>query len=47
MDKLDSIYLNGVKGVDSVIDMIIDCIDDGDSESAKDYLMQLSYELAD
>ena len=47
MDKLDSIKLDGVTGVDSIIDMIIDCIEHGENESAKDYLMQLSYELAD
>ena len=48
MDKLEllnQIQLNGIKGVDRVIDMIIDTIDDGDKEGAKDWLRQLKDEI--
>ncbi len=48
MDKLEllnQIQLNGIKGVDGVIDMIIDTIDDGDKEGAKDWLRQLKDEI--
>ena len=48
MDKLEllnQIRLNGVDGVDGIIDMIIDTIDDGDKEGAKDWLLQLKDEI--
>ena len=48
MDKialLNHIRLNGIEGVDGIIDMIIDTIDDGDKEGAKDWLRQLKDEI--
>ena len=48
MDKialLNQIRLNGIDGVDGIIDMIIDTIDDGDKEGAKDWLRQLKDEI--
>jgi hypothetical protein len=43
MDKQDwdNISLNGIDGIDSIIDMIKDTIDSGDTEGAKDWLTQL------
>ena len=38
---IDDINLNGIQGVDSIIDMIKDTIDSGDTEGAKDWLNQL------
>jgi len=38
---IDDINLNGIQGVDSIIDMIKDTIDNGDTEGAKDWLTQL------
>lgn len=38
---IDDINLNGIQGVDSIIDMIKDTIDSGDTEGAKDWLTQL------
>ena len=35
------INLNGIQGVDAILDMIKDTIDDGDTESAKDWITQL------
>ena len=37
----DNISMNGIDGVDSIIDMIKDTIDSGDTEGAKDWLNQL------
>ena len=37
----DDINLNGIDGVDGIIDMIKDTIDSGDTEGAKDWLNQL------
>ena len=48
MDKialLNHIRLNGIEGVDGIIDMIIDTIDDGDKEGDKDWLRQLKDEI--
>ena len=41
LELLYQISLNGIKGIDGIIDMIIDSIDDGDKEGAKDWLRQL------
>ena len=41
------INLNGIQGVDSILDMIKDTIDNGDTESAKDWITQLQDELYD
>ena len=38
---VDDINLNGIDGVDGIIDMIKDTIDNGDTEGAKDWLNQL------
>ena len=38
---IDDINLNGIQGVDGIIDMIKDTIDNGDTEGAKDWLNQL------
>ena len=35
------INLNGIQGVDAILDMIKDVIDSGDTEGAKDWLNQL------
>ena len=35
------INLNGIQGVDAILDMIKDVIDSGDTEGAKDWLTQL------
>ena len=42
--KLD-INLNGIKGVDPILDMIKDTIDNGDTEDAKMWITQLQDEL--
>ena len=41
------INLNGIQGVDSILEMIKDTIDEGDTESAKDWITQLQDELYD
>ena len=45
MDKLD-LNINGMDNFPDVIEMIKDTIDNGDKESAKDYLNQLQEYLA-
>lgn len=42
--KLD-INLNGIQGVDAILDMIKDTIDNGDTEDAKMWITQLQDEL--
>ena len=42
--KLD-INLNGIKGVDAILDMIKDTIDNGDTEDAKMWITELQDEL--
>ena len=42
-----NINLNGIQGVDAILDMIKDTIDNGDTESAKDWITQLQDELYD
>ena len=39
------INLNGIQGVDAILDMIKDTIDDGKTEDAKDWITQLQDEL--
>ena len=39
------INLNGIQGVDAILDMIKDTIDNGDTESAKDWITQLQDEF--
>ena len=39
------INLNGIQGVDAILDMIKDTIDDGMTEDAKDWITQLQDEL--
>ena len=41
------INLNGIQGVDAILDMIKDTIDDGKTEDAKDWITQLQDELYD
>ena len=41
------INLNGIQGVDAILDMIKDTIDSGDTEYAKDWITQLQEELYD
>ena len=41
------INLNGIQGVDAILDMIKDTIDNGDTEYAKDWITQLQEELYD
>ena len=41
----DDIVLNGIKGVQGILDMIKDTIDSGDTESAKGWITQLQDEL--
>jgi len=41
------INLNGIQGVDAILDMIKDTIDNGDTEYAKDWITQLQDELYD
>ena len=41
------INLNGIQGVDPILDMIKDTIDNGDTEYAKDWITQLQEELYD
>ena len=42
-----NINLNGIQGVDAILDMIKDTIDNGDTESAIDWITQLQDELYD
>ena len=39
------INLNGIQGVDSILDMIKDTIDNGDTEDAKMWISELQNEL--
>ena len=38
---VDDINLNGIQGVDSILEMIKDTIDNGDTEDAKGWISQL------
>ena len=37
----DEIYINGINGIPNILDMIMDRIDDGDTDGAKDDIRQL------
>ena len=37
----DEITINGINGVQSILDMIMDRLDDGDTDGAKDDIRQL------
>ena len=39
------IWVNGIQGIDSILTMIMDRIDDGDTDGAKDDIRQLQDEL--
>ena len=39
------IMLNGIEGVDAILDMIKDTIDNGDTEDAKMWISELQNEL--
>ena len=39
------IWVNGIQGIDSILTMIMDRIDDGDTDGAKDDIRQLQNEL--
>ncbi len=39
------IMLNGIKGVDDILQMIKDCIDNGETEDAKMWISELQDEL--
>ena len=41
MPEWDNININGIEGVEPILEMIKDTIDDGRPEDAKDYLGQL------
>ena len=41
------INLNGIQGVDAILDMIKDTIDNGDTEDAKMWITELQDELYD
>ena len=41
----EEITINGINGVQSILDMIMDRIDDGDTDGAKDDIRQLQDEL--
>ena len=41
----DDIVLNGIKGVQGILDMIKDTIDNGDTEDAKMWISELQTEL--
>ena len=41
----DEIYINGINGIPNILDMIMDRIDDGDTDGAKDDIRQLQDEL--
>ena len=39
------IWVNGIQGIDSILTMVMDRIDDGDTDGAKDDIRQLQDEL--
>jgi hypothetical protein len=41
------IMLNGIKGVDDILQMVKDCIDNGETEDAKMWISDLQDELYD
>ena len=41
----EHICVNGIQGIDSILTMIMDRIDDGDTDGAKDDIRQLQDEL--
>ena len=41
------INLNGIQGVDDILQMIKDCIDNGETEDAKMWITELQDELYD
>ena len=41
----DEISINGINGIPNILDMIMDRIDDGDTDGAKDDIRQLQDEL--
>ena len=41
----EHIWVNGIQGIDSILTMISDRIDDGDTDGAKDDIRQLQDEL--
>ena len=41
----EHIWVNGIQGIDSILTMIMDRIDDGDTDGAKDDIRQLQNEL--
>ena len=41
----EHIWVNGIQGIDSILTMIIDRIDDGDTDGAVDDIRQLQDEL--
>ena len=41
----EHIWVNGIQGIDSILTMIMDRIDDGDTDGAKDDIRQLQDEL--
>ncbi len=41
----EHIWVNGIQGIDSILTMIMDRIDDGDTDGAKDNIRQLQDEL--
>ena len=43
----NDIVLNGIQGVQAILDMIKDTIDNGDTEDAKMWITQLQDELYD
>ena len=42
-----NINLNGIQGVDDILQMIKDCIDNGETEDAKMWISELQDELYD
>ena len=42
---IEHIWVNGIQGIDSILTMIMDRIDDGDTDGAKDDIRQLQDEL--
>ena len=41
----EHIWVNGIQGIDSILTMIMDRIDDGDTDGAKDDIRQLQDQL--
>ena len=41
----EHIWVNGIQGIDSILTMIMDRIDDGDTDGTKDNIRQLQDEL--